>query len=119
MEPSNLSIRSPQIRAYFEGKGVYIPTGELLYIHTHPLIKPNFLADLEMFVNQTSEYLVFSKMSGKPVERLAIMATKLGRMLPDLNKDNAEQALDVLRDVYRLCSKLTGTPGPLAPQCRL
>ena len=115
MEPSNLSIRSPQIRAYFEGKGTYVPVGELLYLHTHPLVKPNFLADLEMFINQTSEYLVARNMSGKPVERLTVMATKLGRLLPDLNKDNAEQALDVLRDVYRLCSRLTGTLGPLAP----
>lgn len=115
MELSNLSINSPQVKDYFSGKGTYVPTGELLYIHTHPLIQPNFLADLEQFINQTAAYMVARNMAGKPVERFTIMATKLGRTLPDLNASNAAQALDVLREIYRLCTKVTGTPGPLAP----
>ena len=110
---SNLGITSPKIKAYFNGDDKYVPTSELLYIHTHPLVQPNFLADIEGFINLTAEHMVQKTMTGKPVERFTILATKLGRLLSKLDKDSAAEVLDVLRDIYRLCAKVTGTPGPL------
>lgn len=112
METPDLSLESPKIRAYFTGSDKYVPVSELLYVHTHPLLKPNFLDDIERIINTTAQIMQEKAMTGKPVERFTIMAAKLGRLLPDLNRDNAAQALDVLRDIYRLCLQITGMPGP-------
>lgn len=114
MEIQSLSLSSPKIKAFFEGSDKYVPTSELLYVHSHPLLRPNFLDEIEALINQTATTMQEKAMTGKPVERLTIMATKLGRLLPDLNRSNAPQALDVLRDIYRLCLQITGKPAPQA-----
>lgn len=114
MEIADLSLDNPRIRKYFSGDDSYVPTSELLYVHTHPLVQPNFLSDIERIVNTTALHMSERSMTGKPVERFTIMAAKLGRLLPDLTKDNAAQALGVLRDIHRLCLQVTGTPGPRA-----
>lgn len=114
MEIADLSLDSPRIRQYFAGDDSYVPTSELLYVHTHPLVQPNFVADIERIVNTTAIYLMGRGMTGKPVERFTELAVRLGSLLPDLNKENAAEALGTLRDVYSLCLKITGTPAPRA-----
>ena len=47
-------------------------------------------------------------MTGKPVDRLVTLTSKLGRRLPYITNENAPEILDILRDIYRLCCKLTG-----------
>lgn len=111
MEIADLSLEGPGIRKYFSGDDSYIPISELLYVHTHPLVQPNFVADIERIVNSTAVYLMGRGMSGKPVERFTELAVRLGGLLPDLNRENAAEALEALRDVYLLCLKITGTPG--------
>lgn len=81
---------------------------ELLYLHTHPLVQPNFLGQVESLINQAADVMEQKSMTGKPVERLTILTTKLGRKLPDVTKENAPEILDIVRDIYKLCCKLTG-----------
>ena len=112
METVNLSLTAPRIAAYFKGDNSYLPTSELLYVHTHPLVEPNFLAEIESVVSITADDMARRNVTGKPVERFAEMAQRLGKLLPDLTQDNAAEALETLRDIYTLCKKITGIRPP-------
>jgi hypothetical protein len=105
---ADFSFSNLQIRQYFEGSNEYIPTSELLYVHAHPLVTPNFLAELEALVNQTSQLMSQKNMKGIVVERFVKLAQDLGRQLPSLTKDNAEVVLSTLREVYKMCNAIIG-----------
>lgn len=111
MPSVDFSFANPSIGDYFDAKTDTSPVSELLYLHSHPLIQPNFLGEIEALINTTADLMEQKAMSGKPVERLATMTTKLGRRLPDVTKENAPEILEILRDIYRLCCKLTGIRG--------
>lgn len=104
----DLSFSNPAIRDYFNSKTEEPPVSELLYLHSHPLIQPNFLGEVEALINNTSEVMVQKSLMGKPVDRLIVLTTKLGRRLPYITNENAPEVLDILRDIYKLCCKITG-----------
>ena len=104
----DFSFNNPRIREYFEGSDEYIPSEELVYVHTHPLIRPNFLAQLESIVNLTAEHIIEKSMRGKPVNRFIQLTENLGKLLPGISKDNSAEVLKVLRDIYSHCGKVTG-----------
>lgn len=104
----DLSFSNPVIGEYFNAKREEPPVSELLYLHTHPLISPNFLGQIEGLINVTGEMMEQKAMTGKPVDRLVTLTSKLGRRLPYITNENAPEILDILRDIYRLCCKLTG-----------
>lgn len=108
MPAADLSFTNPSIRDYFNSKSDSPPVSELLYLHAHPLVQPNFLGEIESLINTTAEVMESKSMMGKPVERLTVLTTKLGRRLPVITKENAPEILDIIRDIYRLCCKLTG-----------
>lgn len=105
---TDFSFTNTQIKEFFEGSNSYIPVSELLYVHSHPLIKPNFLAEIESLINITGEIMVQKKMSGAPVKKFTSLAQDLGRELPELTEDNAVSVLGTLRDIYKLCTTITG-----------
>ena len=104
----DLSFSNPSIRDYFNSKTDDAPVSELLYLHSHPLVQPNFLGQIESLINRTADLMEQKVMTGKPVERLTILTAKLGRKLPEVTKENAPEILDIIRDIYRLCCKITG-----------
>lgn len=108
MPSIDLSFANPDIRGYFNSKTEVPPVSELLYLHTHPLVQPNFLGQIESLINTTAELMEQKAITGKPVERLVALTTKLGRRLPVVTNENAPEILDIIRDIYRLCCKLTG-----------
>lgn len=108
--PTSFSFSNDNIHNYFAGDDSYIPVGEFLHVHNHPLTPDNFVAQIESEINLTAEYMQARNMSGKPVERLTIMTAKLGRLLPINDRTSAAKALEVLRDIYRLCLQITGKP---------
>lgn len=103
----DFSFNNPLIRDYFEGQGHYAPVPELMYIHSHPLIHPNFLSDIEALVNHTAQVLEEKNMKSGPVNRFVHLAQSLGKLLPILSESNASEALIVLREIYQFCRKLT------------
>lgn len=108
MPSVDLSFANPGISEYFNAKSDKAPVSELLYLHSHPLVQPNFLGQIESLVNTTADVMEQKSMTGKPVERLTILTAKLGRRLPAVTKENAPEILDIVRDIYRLCCKITG-----------
>lgn len=104
---TDFTFNNPLIKNYFLGSDDYIPTPEFLYIHRHPMIKENFVSEVEVIINQTSEYLQAKNMKGGPVKRLVHLAQSLGEVLPIQDEKNAAKALGILRDIYRFCNDLT------------
>jgi hypothetical protein len=105
---ADFSLNNYQIKNYFNGSNAYVPESELLYLHSHPLIQPNFMTEIEALINRTAQVLVARKTTGGPVDRLTRLAQDLGRELPDLTSANAAKVLATLRDVYQLCTALIG-----------
>lgn len=111
MTTFDFSLANPKIKAFFEAKEelqVPTPVAELLYVHTHPLIRQNFISDIELIILETANYVEKKKLSGKPIEKLSRLTQKLGELVVALDKSNAEEMLNTLRSVKNLCEKITG-----------
>lgn len=110
---SDFSFNNPLIRQYFDGSDSYLPTGELLYIHQHPLVKPNFLDQLESFINLTAKDMADRNMKGTIVDKFVEQTTVIGSNLPALTKQNAAMVLAALREIYKLCVSIRGPMFPV------
>jgi hypothetical protein len=98
-----MSFKNPFIAAYFNhpaGKNpdAAPPVSEFMYLHTHPLIQSNFLAEIEVMVNTLDP----KKLPRSVAERIANHTTAIAKLLPDVNEDTAKSVLQHLREVYRL-----------------
>lgn len=105
---ADFSFNNYRIRQYFEGSDDYIPTAELLYIHAHPLVKPNFLNELESFINLTAKEMADRNMKGVIVDKFVTHTRNLGVQLPTLTNQNATTVLVALREIYKLCVSIKG-----------
>lgn len=106
MALADFSFDNPQISGYFKGSDEYIPTSELIYIHSHPLVKPNFLDDLEYLILRTAQLIEQKNIRGAVIEKFATLAMKFGAELPTINEENAPTILSHLREIYQLCTAL-------------
>lgn len=105
---ADFSLNNLQIKQYFNGSDDYVPTSELLYVHTHPLVRPNFLSEIEVLINKASQVMVERNITGVPVQRFTALAQELGRQLPELTEKNAPAVLNTLREIYKLCNTVIG-----------
>jgi hypothetical protein len=97
------------IRKYFEGDDSYVPTSELIYLHTRPLIQPNFLAQLEELILQTGKLLLKHNIKGYPLPQLEKLAIDIGQRLPIITNESAPEILHAMREVYKICKEIQGT----------
>lgn len=93
-----------KIRKYLEGSDEDIPISELIYLHTHPLVRPSFLTEIETLVNQAAEVIEAKKIQGRPVEEFIRLAVTIGQTLPEINQTNAPVILNAIRELYKLCN---------------
>lgn len=91
------------IRNYFSGNNSYVPIPEILYLHDRPLLRPNFLTEIQDLVEETGKYLKEKNITGYVLDKLSEYAITLANTLPDVTKDNAELVLGTLRDIRHLC----------------
>lgn len=105
---TDFSFNNPAIKKYFEGDGTYVPTRELMYLHTHPLIKPNFIMEIDNLVIQAGNKLIAKNTPGnsKTVTGLQDLCIKLGTSMTDLDIKSAEEMLIHLRTLFVLCNKI-------------
>lgn len=106
----DFSLSNPLISNYFDGDDSYIPVSELLYLHTHPLVQPNFLSDIEKLINDTAVYLESKNMRGTVVEQIVTLTIEMSSYLPSLDRENAPKFLETLRRIYSICVGLIGKP---------
>ncbi|MNK09967.1 hypothetical protein D3C87_279770 [compost metagenome] len=103
---ADFSFNNPQIKEYFNGSDAYIPTSEFMYIHTHPLVKPNFVDHLESMINRTAILVEKRSIRGAVIDKFTDLAIKLGAELPNVTKETAPVVLSHLREIYKLCKSL-------------
>lgn len=104
---NNFTFTNPIIKEYFESETRNNPpVGELVYLHTHPLITPNFLTELETLACQAGalihKYNLIDR--AKEIEQIAI---KIGQHLPELTYENGPQVLECLKQVYKISKNIT------------
>ena len=104
MSPNDFTLANPNILAFFEGSDDYIPVGEVIYLHEHPLITPNFVQELDAMLLSVADKL--AKISGteKYTKTLEKIAITLGINLADgvINREQATNILMALREAYEL-----------------
>jgi hypothetical protein len=95
------------IRNYFNGGGEYTPIAELLYVHTHPLVRPNFVSEIEVIINKAHAVLEHKNaIDNKTGKRLVDWSKELGTLLPCLDESTAPRVLELLRNIYGVCSPI-------------
>lgn len=102
----NFSFENTKIDEYFKGDDKDPPIDELIYLHTHPLVRPNFLVQLDELVIQAGIRLKAKNMTGYPVQEMIRIAVEIGKALPSVNQDNALKILVEMRNLYKLCTTL-------------
>lgn len=102
----DLSFSNTLISNYFSGDEEYKPVNELLFLHTHPLIKDNFITQIESKINSTTDLIDRRKIRGKSVDKLIDQTIRLGKIMPDLNEQNAPEVLDAFREINKICDQL-------------
>ncbi len=106
----DFSLSNPKIKSWLDGNSSDSPGQEFLYLHEHPLIRPNFISQIEVLIHETGQHMLAKSISGSPAKRLVsfaeTFATRLGTFAQERNNDTSEEVLESLRDLYQLCLKI-------------
>jgi hypothetical protein len=97
----NFSLSNPSIQKYLNGDDSYAPVRELIYLHTHPLVSPNFVAQINEIIFSYADRLTSS--NTEEVATLQKLCVELGSYLPDITDTNAKAILIALRKLYLIC----------------
>ncbi len=96
----DLTLSNSNIGSYFNGTSDSPPIEELKYLHTHPLVKPNFLIEISNFAKAN-----LSKYSKQELQLLSLSAIELGSLVTGLPDKGTEEICRILRDIYRIANK--------------
>lgn len=95
------------IHKFLNGDDSNIPVSEFMYLHTRPLLRPNFLTQIDDLVNKVGRKIVAIKLTGKPIDDLTGMAIRLGQAMDgEITEVRAQLILLTLRDIWKLCIDL-------------
>lgn len=108
MNTSFLIEENTNISNFLEGDDLYIPSGELIYLHIHPLIRPNFLTQIDDLVQKVGVKIIEKNVQGKVIEHLSSLAVEIGTNLED-PEGKAVQLMKSIRELYQLCIHLDKT----------
>ena len=108
MTTYDLSMNNPAIRKYFAGDDSYKPTSELVFLHTHPLVQPNFIQEVERVISAAGEKLIAKKVPphSKVVIDLIDLTIRFGEAMGTLHPEDPEEVLSILRSLYVLCNSV-------------
>ena len=109
MSTLDLTLSNPKIKAFFEGTSSHKPIAELLYVHTHPKTN-NFLTQIEVMINHSAQYIQANPKKIGQAHQLSALGVRYAEQLSDVNEASAEIILDVLKQIYAICSR---HPNPL------
>lgn len=106
----DFSIKNPDISDWLNRKSSNAPVREFLYLHEHPLIRPNFLSDVEVLIFETGQHMLQKNISGTPANKLLSIsetfASRLNTFVAGRDEDSAKDVLESLRDLYTLCTRI-------------
>lgn len=95
------------IRNFFNGDDSYIPTEEVKYLHTHPLVRPNFLTEINAEIEVLTLRVQDIKLPPRVIDKLTQLSIKLGTSLPDITDENAKDFLIALRELLVYVKQLS------------
>lgn len=103
----DFTFNNINIKNYFE-TGENPPISELEYLHSHPLVRPNFILQLEDQILRLQERTTMGNPAPKKAtEELIEAAIIIGSVIPHLKDEKAVQAvLEAMRTCYRVCNSL-------------
>lgn len=104
----NYSLTNPKIQTYLNGDNSNPPISELIYLHSHPLVRPNFINEIEELVLQAGIHIQNKGIKGYPVDSLKNIAINIGTKMPTFNEESAPLILEELRKLYMVCNQIIG-----------
>lgn len=102
---NDLTFNNELINKYFAGDDSYIPVGELIWLHEHPLYKPNFLVQLEDMVLKAGKIIIKNNLANSHIiKKYEDAAIKLGQALGIgiITYENGPTVLAALRNAYNI-----------------
>lgn len=100
----NFSFSNPKIKDYFF-KDSEPPVSEFMYLHSHPLIRPNFVKQIEEVFENTNAYFETHRVSDSVKNKFYSKTLQLAKTLP-LSTKSAEEVLAILKSVLLLVKKI-------------
>jgi hypothetical protein len=105
----NYTLTNPKVEAYFKGDDTDPPVSELIYIHSHPMLHPTFLDEVDALLVTTAKHILAKNITGYPIQSLAEIAISIGTKMPTFNEGSAPLILTELRNLYVLCNHIIDT----------
>jgi hypothetical protein len=95
------------IRNFLNGDDSYVPTSEILYLHSRPLLRPNFITQIQDLVDEVAVHVKNTGLKGQPITDLGICAIELGVELgKGLQEENLTKIAFTFRKIYKICKDL-------------
>lgn len=109
----DFSFKNPEIGNWFAFEpDSEPPVRQFMYIHEHPLIRPNFITELELEIYAAGQHMMENNIRGSAAVRLERFARDFTRGLEsfvvDRSEENALPALEAMRNLRKLCSQVKG-----------
>ena len=108
LSEKDFSLSNPEIKGYFEFTSNTPPEGEIKYLHTHPLVTPNFVEEINILVVKAGERLASAKGIGydQYIKRIQETCIKLGESIPNMEMPDPANTLFYLREAYTLSNEI-------------
>lgn len=95
------------IRKFLEGDDSFLPASEILYLHSRPLLRPNFLTEVDDLLNFVFIKYGYSKIPDQYIKKLEEYGVRLGIALgKTLTEDVGKDIAFAIRDIYTMCKEL-------------
>lgn len=107
----DLTFNNELIKKYFDGDDSYVPSSELMWLHEHPMVRPNFLTELEELILEAGEVIKKHNLVGYHTDQFTEIAIRIGQRLPIITDQTAPEILQAMREIYKLSNELIGTLG--------
>lgn len=106
----DFTFQNPELKDWFdEGLGEP-PVRQFVYLHEHPLVRPNFITEVEMDIYRTGQHMVGKGIRGSAAKKLSEagkeFASTLEAFTLSRGEGEAEEVLRRLRTLYRLCKAI-------------
>lgn len=106
----DFSFANPEIRSWFDRNSTATPIRQFVYLHEHPLVRPNFIAELDGMIYETGAHIMAKNIKGSPIKRLQKLAKEfadaLTKFVVDKEDGSTEKVLFAMRDLYTFCKQV-------------